>query len=318
MAHRRAKLTPFGRLLLVQRVEDLEWTVPQAAQSAGVSRATAYKWLRRFREHGIDGLEDRSARPAHSPRRTAPETEAKVATARLQLRVGPNQLASRLKMPASTIHVILRRRGLSRLSDLDRSSGIPIRYVRERPGELVHLDIKKLAKIPVGGGHAKLGREHSHHGRAGLGYEYIHVAVDDCSRVAYAEIHENERGSTAARFLLSVGGFLAAQGVRIERVMTDGGFCYTQAADFRDALEMVEARHKRIPPYRPQVNGKAEAFIKTLLREWAYRRLYTSNDERRAALNLWLAEYNHTRGHSELHDQAPWSVLVNKVHGDYT
>lgn len=318
MAHPRAKLTPYGRLLLVQRIRDLRWTVPQAATSAGVSRATAYKWLRRYQEAGLPGLEDRSSRPTNSPRRTSSEVEARVAAARLQWRVGPDQLGGRLKMPASTVHVILRRRGLSRLADLDRSSGIPIRYVRERPGELVHLDIKKLAKIPPGGGHAKLGRELMDPSHRGLGYEYVHVAVDDCSRVAYAEIHDDERGSTAARFLLSVGGFFAAQGVRIERVMTDGGFCYTQAREFRDALEMLQARHKKTPRFRPQLNGKAEAFIKTLQREWAYRRLYTANEERRAALHPWLAEYNHTRPHSELQNRPPWTVLVNKVHGDYS
>ena len=319
MAHRRARLTPFGRLVLVQRVLAERWPVPRVAEAAGVSRATVYKWLSRYREAGLPGLEDASSRPQRQPRRTSEELTQRILDLRRRRRRGPHRLAAELGVPRSTVYAVLRRNGLSRLRDLDRVSGVRIRYVRESPGELLHLDFKKLGKIRSGGGHRMLGREVApdlHKSR--LGYEYVHVAVDDCSRVAYAKVCEDDSGKTAARFLLEAAGFFAEHGVHIERVMSDRGFCYTRSRDFAVATSQIGARHKVIRRYRPQTNGKAERFIQTLLDEWAYERFYEENDERRAALLPWLATYNWSRSHTELKDQAPMTVLINKVNGKHT
>jgi transposase InsO family protein len=313
MAHGRARLTPFGRLVLVQRVLAEGWTVPRAAEAARVSRATVYKWLCRYRELGLAGLEDASSRPRRSPRRTPEAVAERILELRRRRRRGPHRLAGELGLPASTVYAVLRRNGVSRLRDLDRISGVRIRYVREQPGELLHLDFKKLGKIRPGGGHRLLGREAAPNRHRGLGYEYVHVAVDDCSRVAYAKVCEDDSGRTAARFLLEAAGFFADQGVHVERVMTDRGFCYTNSREFAVALDEIEARHKLIRKHHPQTTGKAERFIKTLLDEWAYDRLYESNEERRDALLPWLSTYNWSRPHTELRNQPPITVLVNKV-----
>src|SRR3990172_305418 len=252
MAHCRAKLTPFG-----------------------VSRSTAGKWLQRYRDEGIVGLEDRPSRPLRSPHALPTEEVQGILQARHRLRVGPHRLAPALGRPRSTIYGVLRRHGLSRLRDWDRPTAVPVRYVRERPGELLHLDVKKLARIPAGGGHRILGREIGRAGRlGGAGHDYVHVAVDDASRVAYLEALHDERGDTAARFLLAAAAFFASQGVRIERVLTDRAFAYTNSRAFPQAIQVLGARHIVTRPYRPQTNGKAERFIKTLLQEWAYARLY--------------------------------------------
>jgi len=320
VAHRNARLTPFGRLLLVQRIIDFKWPVPHAAQSAGVSRATAYKWLARYRQAGIAGLEDESSKPRRNPHAVSEATVSQVIRARRQLRFGPHRLGPELRLPRSTVYKILRRQGLSRLRDLDRVTAIPIRYVRERPGELLHLDIKKLGRIPPGGGHALLDYETGRHNRRreGEGYEFVHVAVDDCSRVAFARVMAAETGAAAAAFVLEAADYFADLGVRIERVMTDRGFCYTLSPRFQAALKSIGATHKTTRPHRPQSNGKAEAFIKTLTREWAYARLYVTNDERLTALPGWLDLYNQRRPHTGLDSRTPMEVLVNKVCGNYT
>lgn len=320
MAHRNARLTPFGRLLLVQRMVDFRWPVPRAAQAAGVSRATAYKWLARYRAAGVIGLEDQSSRPRRHPRAVSDATVGRVIRLRREMRAGPHRLAPELGLPRSTVYKVLRRQGLSRLADLDRVTAIPIRYVRERPGELLHLDIKKLGRIPPGGGHALLDMETGKHNRrrGGEGYEFVHVAVDDCSRVAFARVMPTDTGAAAAAFVLEAAQFFADLGVRIERVMTDRGFCYTLSPRFQSALKRIGASHKTTRRYRPQTNGKAEAFIKTLLREWAYARLYISNDERLATLPRWLELYNFRRLHTSLKGRPPMEVLVNKVCGNYT
>lgn len=315
MAHRRAMLTPFGRLLLVQRVTEMNWSVPRAAESAGVSRMTVYKWLRRYQSEGMAGLEDRSSRPLFSPRQTPADQVGAVLELRRQRRWGPHRIGPAVGLARSTVYAILRRQGESRLSDADRSTGLRIRYVRERPGELLHLDVKKLGRIPPGGGHALLGP--SARGRRGGGWEYLHVAVDDCSRVAFAEVRGADDGAQAASFLLAAALHFRDLGVHIERVMTDRAYAYTNSQLFRNALAEVGATHKLTPPRHPQLNGKAEAFIKTSLREWAYAQLYTSNQERLDALPVWLDFYNHHRTHTELKDQTPMSVLVNDVAGKY-
>jgi transposase InsO family protein len=211
---------------------------------------------------------------------------------------------------------VLQRHGLSRLRTLDRATGVPVRYVRARPGELVHLDVKQLARIPDGGGHRLLGRQIRQERERGAGYDYLHVAVDDASRLAYVAVLPDQRGSTAARFLLDAAGFFADHGIRIERVLTDRAFAYTQAHAFREAVASLGARHRTTRPYRPQTNGKAERFIRTLLEEWAYARLYRTNAERLAALPGWLAFYNHRRPHTALGGRPPIAA-VNNVHGNY-
>lgn len=322
MQHGKARLTPFGRLLLVQRIESLRWSVARAAEALGVSRATAYKWLKRYRQGGVEGLEDRTSRPGQCPRRLPDAQERLILQARLRLRFGPHRLAPEVGSPRSTIYNVLRRYGLSRLRDLDRPSGVPVRYVRERPGELLHLDIKKLGRIPQGGGHRALGREEGmrrrRQGGQAMGYDFIHVAVDDNSRTAYVEALPDQRGATAAGFLLAAASFFAGHGVRIQRVLTDRAWAYTDSRAFPEAVRAIGADHKLTRPYRPQTNGKAERFIRTLLSEWAYARIYASNEHRLQALPLWLELYNHRRPHTALGGRPPMAVLVNNVRGNYT
>ncbi len=317
MAHRNAKLTPFGRLILVQRVTLLDWPVSQAAEAAGVSRETAHEWLRRWQREGTAGLEDRSSRPHTSPRATPQDQIARIRALRMRLRWGPHRLAPLVGKPRSTVYAVLQREGLSRLRDLDRSTGVPIRYVRDHPGELIHVDMKPLGRIPRGGGHRIWGPEVApRHNR--LGYEVLHVAIDDASRLGFAQLLGDSRGATSAHFLLTAATFFAEHGVRIQRVMTDQSPSYTRSATFKLALHQLEARHKITRPYRPQTNGKAERFIQTLLREWAYGRLYRSNEERHAALANWLHYYNHHRAHTALGGLPPASKTVNNVCGNYT
>lgn len=316
MAHRNAKLTPFGRLLLAQRVTHIGWPVSQAAASLGISRETAYRWLRRWKQEGLDGLEDHSSRPHRSPRATSAAHVEQIRALRLRLRWGPHRLGPLMGKPRSTIYAVLRREGLSRLRDLDRSTGVPIRYVREHPGELLHVDTKLLGRIPAGGGHWAFGRgivPRQH----GIGYEVVHVAVDDASRLAFAQLLSEDRGVTAARFLVDAATFFAEHGIHIQRVMTDRSSSYRSLA-FTAALKEFGIRHKLTRPYHPQTNGKAERFIQTLLREWAYVRLYQSTEERHAALAKWLHYYNHHRPHTALGGRVPVSASVNNVCGNHT
>ncbi len=318
MAHRNAKLTPLGRLLLVQRVVHLGWPASQAAGSLGISRPTAHKWLHRWTLEGVAGLEDRSSRPHVSPRTTPPAEVERIRTFRLQLRWGPHRLAPLVGKPRSTIYAVLHRVGLSRLHDLDRSSAVPIRYVREHPGELLHVDMKPLGRVPLGGGHRVWGRRAAPNRHQGLGYEVIHVAVDDTSRLAFVQLLPDRRGPTVARFLLDAARFFAEQGIQIERVMTDRDVPYRRARAFKNAVQQLQVSHKMTRPYRPQTNGKAERFIQTLLREWAYARVYRSNEERQAALTKWLHYYNHHRPHTALGGRVPAMLSVNNVCGNYS
>ncbi len=316
MAHRRAKLTPFGRLLIAERVLELGWTAAEAARAAGVSRATAYKWVRRYREEGSAGLEDRSSRPGRCAHALPERQVRRILRARRRLRQGPHQLAAVVGSPRSTVYSVLRRHQMSRLAHLDRPSGAPIRYEKQHPGELVHIDVKKLGRIPAGGGWRMLGRsvetrrasERSRRvGRAG--YDYLHAAVDDHSRVAYVEVHPDERGGTCARFLARAAGFFAEHGVRIQAVMTDNAMNYRRSQAFAELMAALEISHVPIPPYHPRVNGKVERFNRTLVEEWAYRRLYRSNAERLRALGLWVEFYNRRRSHTALGGQPPISRL---------
>jgi transposase InsO family protein len=209
------------------------------------------------------------------------------------------------------VYGVLRRHGCSRLSDTDRPTRIPIRYERARPGEIVHIDVKKLARIPPGGGHRVFGRStEMRRKQRGRGYDFLHVAVDDHSRVAYVQVHPNELGTTTARFVLDAAAHFAELGVRIERVMTDRHLSYTHSTAFREALAEIDARHITTRKYRPQTNGKAERFIQTMLREWAYRRLYTSNGARLRTLPTWVHFYNRRRPHTALGGRPPISRLT--------
>jgi transposase InsO family protein len=316
MSYRNAKLTPAGRQLLVDRVLVDGWPAAQAAAMAGVSRGTVYKWLHRYREAGATGLIDRSSRPHTNPRALPAHRIRRILRARRLLKRGPHRLSRTLRTPRSTIYAVLRRHGLNRLRTLDRSSPRIIRYVRDRPGELLHLDVKRLGRIPAGGGHRVHGRT-TDTPRSRLGYECLHVAIDDHSRVAFAQLHPNAQGPTCARFFTEAAAYFAAHGVRIERVLTDNARAYTVDRTFQAALAAAGARHKRTQPYRPQTNGKAERFIQTALNEWAYRRLYVTNDQRHATLARWLTAYNHHRPHTALQGRAPLAVLVNHVGGNY-
>src|SRR5256885_336906 len=238
------------------------------------------------------------------------DKEQEILTLRRQLRLGPRRLGPLVGLHHSTVSVVLQRHGLSRLRDSDRTTGIPIRYVRDHPGELIHVDMKPLARVPEGGGHRVHGRTSLTKHRGG-GYEVVHVAVDDASRLAFVQVLPDRRGRTAARFLVDAAAFFAEQGVRVERVMTDRAYSYIASRAFRETIASLQVRHKVIRPYRPQTNGKAERFIQTLLAEWAYAKLYRSNQERRRALPKWLHHYNYHRPHTALRGQPPVATVNN-------
>jgi transposase InsO family protein len=316
VAHPRTKLTVFGRQLLVLRVETLGWPVAHAAAMQGISRATGYKWLRRYRAEGESGLSDRSSRPRRSPRALSPDQVQAILAARIDRRWGPHRLAPLTGHPRSTVYATLRRAGLSRLQDADRTTGIPIRYQACHPGALLHQDHKKLGRVPDGGGHRIRGRTAATHSH-GVGYDHFEVVIDDRSRVGFVIPVPDERPASAVFALELAAAEFARLGVRIERVLTDNGGPYRSRA-YAAAMTVLGARHKRTRPYRPQTNGKAERFIKTMLGEWAYARPYRSNDERLAALAGWVASYNHERTHTALADRTPMDVLVSNVRGNHT
>jgi transposase InsO family protein len=319
VSHRRARLTQYGRALLVHRVLEEGWSPSAAAEAAGVARATVYKWVHRFEAEGPEGLRDRSSRPHRIPRQVAPSIEQRVLGLRRSRKLGPHRLSGVLGVPRSTCYSILRRNGMHRLAWMDRPTGEPIRrYERERPGELVHVDVKKLARIPDGGGHRALGRAHAPHSHGkGLGYDYVHAAVDDHSRLAYAEIHPDERAPTCAGFMHRAGKFFASHGISIDEVMTDNAWAYRHGRAFRDVLAELEAAQVFIRPYRPQTNGKAERFNRTLLEEWASVRAYRSNSHRAALLDRWLHMYNHHRSHTALGGRSPIE-RVDNLCGNYS
>ncbi|AEY85359.1 Integrase [Streptomyces hygroscopicus subsp. jinggangensis 5008] len=297
-------------------VED-GWPLRRAAERFQVSPTTAQRWADRYRQYGEAGMTDRSSRPHVSPRRAPTRTERRIIKVRVLRRWGPARIAGLLRLVPSTVHRVLARYNLVRLIHLDRATGHVIRrYERDRPGELVHVDIKKLGNIPDGGGHKVLGRQAGRKKRSGTGYSYLHTAVDDHSRLAYSEIHADERKETATGFWQRAQAFFSQAGITVERVLTDNGSCY-RSRDWRDALAAAGIAHKRTRPYRPQTNGKVERFNRTLLEEWAYARPYRSEQERRDAFPSWLHTYNHHRGHTALKGQPPASRVPNLT-GQYT
>jgi transposase InsO family protein len=313
--HARARLTPKGRLLVVSRVLEQGWSVTAAAEAAGVSERTVWRWITRYRAEGEPGLRDRSSAPKRVPHRTPTERVGAILALR-RLRMTAAEIAELLEMPLSTISAVLRREGLGRLSRLDPPEP-PNRYERSRPGELVHVDVKKLGRI-ARPGHRVTGRA-SQWGRRRAyrhGWEFVHIAIDDHSRLAYAEVLGDERGETATGFLGRAIRFFAAHGVSVKRVMSDNGACYRSVVH-ASACRELGLRHLRTQPYRPRTNGKAERFIQTMLREWAYGRLYATSAERINALPLWLDRYNWRRPHGSLGHRPPGSRLTN-VAGIYT
>ncbi|GGT56186.1 IS481 family transposase [Streptomyces kurssanovii] len=320
MSHRNARLTVHGRRLLVDRVRSGR-PVAHVAAEMGISRTTAHKWVRRFAAEGDSGLRDRSSRPGTTPHRTPTDTEA--CRLRQERKLGPARIGPILGLPASTVHRILTRHGLNRLCHLDRPTGQIIRrYERDRPGELVHVDVKKPGPIPDGGGWRLHGRAEARaarpESRRTTGFDYIHSAVDDHTRLAYSEIHPDEKAVTCAAFLRRAAAFFAAHGIdRIERVLTDNAWSYRKSALWQQALTDLGATGKRTRPYRPQTNGKVERFNRTLLDEWAYIRPCTSNDQRTSALADFLHTYNHHRCHTALSGHPPIN-RVNNASGQYT
>ena len=321
MVHAKPRLSPWSRLLLVERVLAGRPAAHVAAEM-GVSRATAYKWLARYRLEGTAGLADRSSRPHRSPGRTDGLVEAQILALRRDRRLGPARIASILGMAPSTVHRVLTRHGMPRLSWLDRPTGEVIRrYERARPGELVHVDVKKIGRLRDGGGWRVLGRDSLEHRRARnatrVGYEYVHAAIDDHTRLAYAEIHPDEKAETCAGFLRRAAAWFAAHGITIERVMTDNALAYRRSRAWREALEAIGAEPRFTRRYRPQTNGKAERLNRTMCEEWLYAEPFESGDERAAALPQWLHTYNHHRGHTSLAGNPPIS-RVNNLPGHYS
>jgi transposase InsO family protein len=300
--HQNARTTPRGRSLMIRRLAE-GWPIAAVAAAFGVDARTVRKWRDRHATAGDAGLADRSSRPHHSPTRLAGTVEAEIEALRRQRLSGP-AIARQLGRPVATIGVVLRRRGLGRLKALDPKPAV-IRYQRDRPGELIHIDIKKLGRID-GIGHRISGDRRGQ--KRGTGWEFLHVCIDDASRLAYTEILPDERKESAVAFLERALAWYATLGVTVERVMTDNGSAYRSHL-FRRAIGDAGLKHKRTRPYRPQTNGKAERFIQTSLREWAYLQAFESSTARSQAMRPWLHAYNTERPHAALAGKSPLTRL---------
>jgi transposase InsO family protein len=318
--HGNAALSWGGRRLLATRVLDHGWTLTAAAEAAGVSVRCAGKWVGRYRREGEQGLLDRSSAPRRVANRTAPERVAVIVALR-RLRMSAAEIAETLQMPLSTVSAVLTRSGMGRLGRIGLEPAQ--RYERSRPGELVHIDVKKLGRIRGGAGHRVHGGAQHYSGRytdaAGrlrgkAGWEFVHIAVDDYSRLAYAEVLPDEKATTAIGFLRRALAFFARYRIQVERILTDNGSAYISTLH-AIACKALGIRHLRTRPRRPQTNGKAERFIRTLLHGWAYGAIYSSSQERTAALDGWLWHYNHQRRHSALGHRPP--VSRTNVLGSY-
>ena len=312
MAHRNARLTPLTRLELVREVA-AGWSQAEVARRFRVSRHTVAKWLRRFREEGAAGLDDRRSAPRSHPRRTPPELERRICAVRRTQDFGPHRIQWALGVARSTVYAVLKRHGLHRLDRLHRVTREPVRYEHAVAGDLLHLDVKKLGRIPEGGGKRIAPgfaetRSGPRPGRS-LGLEYLHVAVDDHSRYAYVAALPDERAATCAAFLERALAAFCRRGVRVRGVLTDNAKAYTVARRFLEAAAAADVQLSHTRPYRPQTNGKAERFIQILQDEWAYARPYRSNAERLRELPRWLYRYNHRRPHGGVGGAIPASRL---------
>ncbi len=323
--HANAALTPKARLRIGQLIVDDRWPVARAAERFQVSWPTAKRWADRYRQLGPGGMQDRSSRPHRQPTRTPQPVVRKIVHLRWKRRLGPVGIASVLGLPPSTVHAVLGRCGISRLSQVDRATGEPVRrYEWQRPGDLLHMDVKKLGKVPDGGGWRFRGKKQgdrnrsatAHRGRSPYtgdrtyGHAFVHTVIDDHSRVAYAEVHDDETAATAAAVLRRAVIWFAARGVVVQRVLTDNGACYRSHL-WRQQCHDLAITAKRTRPYRPQTNGKVERFHRTMTAGWAFRRLYLSESSRRNALPAWLHEYNHHRLHTAIGKTTPISRLTN-------
>jgi transposase InsO family protein len=319
VSHGSARTTFHGRLLIVQR-HRAGWPQAHIAAAMGVSRKCVKSWLDRYAAEGVTGLHDRSSRPHSTPTRTDAAIEAAVVELRREERLGPLEIGHRLGVPARTVSRVLNRHGVPHLCTLDPMTGeviraskaTAVRYERERPGELVHMDVKKLGRIPAGGGWRAHGREMGSTGRRRnnpVGFDYVHSLVDDHSRLAYSEVLPDEKGTTCAGFLARAIDYFAARGIaRIERLMTDNAWAYRYS--LREICAAHGIKQVFIRPHCPWQNGKVERLNRTLLTEWAYRRAFITNDERSAALAPWLKHYNTQRRHSALGGHPPISRLL--------
>ena len=330
MSHANAALTPKARLKLARLVVDEGWPVARAAERFQVAWPTANRWSKRYRQAGAAGMTDRSSRPHRSPGKTPQPQVRRIVHLRWHRRLGPVAIAAQVGLAPSTVHAVLTRCRLNRLSHLDRVTGEPVRrYEHDHPGSLLHVDVKKLGNVPDGGGWRYVGRQQGDKNRAAtasrprnrhhqplLGTAYVHTVIDDHSRLAYAEVHDDETAATAIGVLRRGVAFYAARGVRTERVLSDNGSAYRSHA-WRDACAQLGITHKRTRPYRPQTNGKIERFHRTLAAGWAFSRMYTSESARRKALPGWLHEYNHHRPHTAIGNLPPISRLTN-LPGQYT
>ena len=325
--HSNAALTPRARLRLARLIVDHGWPPARAAERYDVSWKTAAKWAARYRDEGPAGMVDRSSAPHRQTHRTPPEVVRKIVRLRLRRRLGPVQIADALGMPASTVHAVLTRCRLNRLSHIDRVTGVRIRrYEHEHPGDLIHVDVKKLGKVPDGGGWRYVGREQGEKNRAAtaartgapksqyrqplIGTCYLHTVLDDHSRVAYVEAHDDETKETAASVLRNAVAWFADRGVSVRRVLSDNGGAY-RSHHWADTCAELGITHKRTRPYRPQTNGKIERFHRTLADGWAFKTFYPSDAARLAALPSWVHQYNHHRPHSAIGKVAPITRLDN-------
>jgi transposase InsO family protein len=329
VVHGNAPLSETGRLRLARCVVEEGWPLRRAAERFQVAVTTAARWASRYRELGEAGMADRSSRPHHSPGRTPTRTERRIIKVRVLRRWGPARIGYLLGIHPSTVHRVLTRYGLAKLRWLDRPTGRVIRRIDSaHPGDLVHVDVKKLGKIPAGGGWRMLGRtvgrrnwradkssgRRSKHGDPLHGHHFLHTALDGHSRLAYSELLADERKDTAAQFWRRANEYFNQCGISVRKVLTDNGSCY-RSKTFKAALGEIE--HRRTRPYRPQTNGKVERFHRTLADEWAYAQLYRSDAERCDQFPIWLHTYNHHRGHTALGGQPP-ATRVPNLSGHYS
>jgi transposase InsO family protein len=319
--HSNAALTPRARLRLARLIVDQGWSVPRAAERYDVSWRTAKKWADRYRDEGPAGMLDRSSAPHRQPNRTPRPVVRKIVHLRWKQRLGPVEIGERLNMPSSTVHAVLVR---CRLTHIDRATGEPIRrYEHEHPGDLIHVDVKKLGRVPDGGGWRYVGRTQGNRNRAATpdlprnkwrnpltGTCYLHTVIDDHSRVAYIEAHDDETKETATQVLRNAVAWFAERGVTVQRVLSDNGSCYKSNL-WRDTCLELGITPKKTRAYRPQTNGKIERFHRTLVEGWAFKKFYNSESARLAALPAWLHEYNHHRPHSAIGKQSPITRLNN-------